>query len=219
MESGVNSAENSVDNGGEMCNYRQDPLEIDEGISNRLESEVEPRTRTLSMQGHLSNSDPNIYHSYKSDFITDNDSVGGQRSFSQSSQSTSTSAGYSLNSNPNSQEVSPVDSCGDPENLANIQDARTEFHMVDESGDSVQHKCNASDSGHMSSPTEAADMEIKQTTVISGAEDWDAECSSCVDKTSQNDVLMTENDEDLRRYFHAEESEASDTGQRSKLHE
>ena len=215
VESGVNSAENSVDNGGEMCNDRQDPLEIDIGISYRLDNEIEPRTRTLSMQG-LSSSDPNIYHTFSSSLVSDNDSMKGQRSFSQSSQSTSTSAGYSLNSNPNSQEVSPMDSSGDPENSANIQDARRDFHVVSECGDSVQNIYNVSDSGHTSSPTEAADMEFKQRTVIQDIEDWDAECSSSGDKTIENDVSVSETDEDLRRYFYAEECQSPDTGQRSK---
>lgn len=215
VESGVNSAENSVDNGGEMCNDRQDPLEIDEGISNRLDSEIEPRTRTLSMQGQLSSSDPNIYQTYDSDLAGDNDSIQGQGSFSQSSQSTSTSAGYSINSRPNSQEVSPMDSCGDPES-AHIQDARTEFHIVGDHGDTFSNTYNMSDSEHMSSPTEGAEMEFKQKTVISGVEDWDAECSSSGDKTLESEeVIVMENDEDLHRYFHTEECETSDTGQRS----
>ena len=217
VESGVNSAENSVDNGGEMCNDRQDPLEIDEGISNRLDSEIEPRTRTLSMQGQLSSSDPNIYQTYDSDLAGDNDSIQGQGSFSQSSQSTSTSAGYSINSRPNSQEVSPMDSCGDPES-AHIQDARTEFHIVGDHGDTFSNTYNMSDSEHMSSPTEGAEMEFKQKTVISGVEDWDAECSSSGDKTLESEeVIVMENDEDLHRYFHTEECETSDTGQRSKF--
>ena len=201
-----------------MCNDRQDPLEIDEGIVSRLDSDIEPRTRTLSMQGQLSSSDPNIYQSYDdSDIAGDNDSIQGQRSYSQSSQSTSTSAGYSVNSRPNSQEVSPMDSCGDPENLTRVQEARTEFHVVGDHGDSLSNKCSVSDSEHTSSPTEAVDMEFKQKTVISGEEDWDAECSSSADKTLENEeVIIMENEDDLRRYFHTEECETSDTGQRSK---
>ena len=216
VESGVNSAENSVDNGGELCNDRQDPLEIDEGISNRIHNEIEPRTRTLSMQG-LSSSDPNIYHTFDSSAVSDNDSMQGQGSFSQSSRSTSTSAGYSLNSNPNSQEVSPIDSCGDPENSATIQDARGDFHVVSDCGDSVQNMYSVSDSGPRSSPTEAADVEFKQRTVINDSEDWDAECSSSGDKTVQNSTSYNEIDEDLRRYFHADRCESPDTGQRSKF--
>lgn len=218
VESGVNSAENSVDNGGDMCNDRQDPLDIDEGISNRIDGEIEPQMRTFGIQGQLSSSDSNIYHTYNSELVGDNDSIQGQRSYSQSSRSTSTSAGYSLNSRPNSQEVSPMDSCGDPDNSANIQDASTEFHVVREHGDCLSNECDASDSEHMSSPTEAADLEFKQSTVISGAEDWDAECSSSENKTIENEVLVTENEEDLQRYFYTEECETSDTGQRSESH-
>ena len=214
VESGVNSAENSVDNGSEMCNDRQDPLELDEGIVSRLDSDIEPRTRTLSMQGQLSSSDPNIYQFHDdSDLAGDNDSIQGQRSYSQSSQSTS----YSVNSRPNSQEVSPIDSCGDPEHTTHILEASTEFHVVGGHGDSLSNKCGASDSEHMSSPTEAADLEFKPKTVISDKEDWDAECSSSADKTLEtDDVIVMENEDDLRRYFHTEECETSDTGQRSK---
>ena len=95
------------------------------------------------MQGQISSSDPNIYQSYDdSDIAGDNDSIQGQGSYSQSSQLTSTSASYSVNSRPNSQEVSPMDSSGDPENSTHVQEARTEFHVVGDHGESLSNKCS-----------------------------------------------------------------------------
>lgn len=113
VESGVNSSANSVDNGSEMCNHQRGPFRSRDDLTDRgsFYRELDIEMRTLNLQSQLSHSDPNLYgssrHSQgvsKGEILNSLQNRGSRsslecqdsRSCSQSTQSTSTSAEFSL---------------------------------------------------------------------------------------------------------------------------
>ncbi|XP_053398003.1 ubiquitin carboxyl-terminal hydrolase 47-like isoform X2 [Mercenaria mercenaria] len=113
VESGVNSSANSVDNGSEMCNHERRTFRSRENLTDRESfcRDLDTEIRTLNLQSQLSQSDPNLYGSSRhSDGVSKGDILNSlhnrgsgsslecqdSRSCSQSTQSTSTSAEFSL---------------------------------------------------------------------------------------------------------------------------
>jgi hypothetical protein len=113
VESGVNSSANSVDNGSDMCNHEQRLFRSRENLASRDSfcQDLDTEMRNLNLQSQLSQSDPNIYGSSKhSEGVSKGEILNSlqnrgsrsslecqdSRSCSQSTQSTSTSAEFSL---------------------------------------------------------------------------------------------------------------------------
>ncbi|KAK3608441.1 hypothetical protein CHS0354_035441 [Potamilus streckersoni] len=213
LESGINSSDNSVGNSNEVCNDGNDSLEVDEGISDksdRSDSDIDFRFRTLSLQRGLSQSDPSVYHSCQQ--AERNSSLSPQGSDertssplaqSMSSQSTSTSAEFSLSANLNS-------------NCDGNFDSPEEFHLLQEGGQDVsEHICGNDSDQHEKtlppSPLQSREMDFKEP--IQCSENWEAETSDLIPqgKDSEGEEVL----EEIKRYFLAEPIETNFLGQRS----
>lgn len=109
----MNSSANSVDNGSDMCNHERRTFRSRENLADRGSfcQDLDTEMRNLNLQSQLSQSDPNIYGSSKhSEGVSKGEILNSlqnrgsrsslecqdSRSCSQSTQSTSTSAEFSL---------------------------------------------------------------------------------------------------------------------------
>jgi len=251
VESGVNSAENSVDNGSESCNqpssFRSSAERLGGSGDFRL-SELDIEMKTLNLQSNLSQSDSNIYQSSRQSGMVSKDEIlqslqkhssrsslecQDSRSGSPSTQSTSTSAEFSLG-NVNSY----CDQIEDSEVTGLIEDtevagAATSKRLYDFSkdndelnkcipieagaGEPVEHLVLQSDSlpmaalpKTMNSPADEDESAFKGgSDFIPCSENWDEPCSnvatgSTVSFDSLSVSSVNEEPEPSRRYFKAE---------------
>ncbi|WAR06828.1 UBP47-like protein [Mya arenaria] len=237
VESGVNSAENSVDNGSESCNQRL------RGAGEFSSADLDIELKTLNLQSNLSQSDPNIYQNSRQSASVSKDEIlqslqkrgsrssldcQDSRSGSQSTQSTSTSAEFSLG-NVNSYCDQTLES---PENINDndIIDADLSGHppydfnkgsdLLNKSlpydvggGDPVEHSVKESETlpsanlpKTMNSPVEELESPLKTN---SGSDNFDEPCSNVLSGNtvyfdSLSDSSLTVEREPVRRFFRAE---------------
>lgn len=250
VESGVNSAENSVDNGSEMCNLPRSSRASSERLTGRSDlsvSDIDIEMRTLNIQSHLSQSDPNIYQSSRQTSVVSKGEIleslqkrdsrsslecQDSRSCSQSTQSTSTSAEFSLgnvNSVCDENLESPenvIDSQIGDQTFTNSVDAADSKDFSDEV-DCTKDKSLENGSGEpgvhveYTSSLPAANLpNLNLTSVASSTESWDEPCSNVASGSFAFDSLSDSRPmvepEVTKRYFKAEYTKSEDGHGRSK---
>lgn len=252
VESGVNSLANSVDNGVETCNHQRGSFGSQENISDRKTfcRDIEIEMRTLNLQSQLSRSDPNLYGSSRqSEGVSRGEILNSlhnrgsrsslecqdSRSCSQSTQSTSTSAEFSIG-NVNSyldnvDEVSPGDKVCDFNATFSEKDGDLDLENGDPctsagSGEPVEHGLSESPikGAHLpktlNSPQNEGDSLLDSDTFVQSS-GWDvAGCSTLTNSStsacygSLSDSRDTvEDSEEEKRFFQAESVEG-ESGQR-----
>lgn len=238
VESGVNSAEDSVDNGSELCNLPLSSRASSERLNGRSDysiSDIDIEMRNLSLQqSHLSQSDPNIYHSStrhsttvsRGEILESLQSRGSRsslecqdsRSCSQSTQSTSTSAEFSLG-NVNSVCDENLES---PENVINSQIGDQVYSNLNNSKEfrDSEFSCEGSLYKGSGEPgVHAEESTVLPSANLPGAlsqstENWDEECNNTASGSCEFDETIPS--PEIRRYFKAEYVKSEESLQRSK---
>ncbi|KAL4232665.1 Ubiquitin carboxyl-terminal hydrolase 47 [Mactra antiquata] len=246
VESGVNSSSNSVDNGNDMCNHRRGALGSQEALTDvkNFCRDLDIEVRSLSLQSQLSHSDPNLYGNNrqsegvsKSVILSSLDNRGSRsslecqdsRSGSQSTQSTSTSAEFSIDNMNSVFDVnteSPEDiltqgekecdlnstfcekgqgQVNDLENSDNLKSSDCESYNNSQCVDNSSIGANVQKT--MNSPEEENGSVFKSSdSSKTGTEKWGVPCTTTTSGMSEWEA------EEEKRYFKAELSETESGG-------
>jgi len=242
QDSAVQSGENSVDNGSELCNLPLSSRASSDHLvghsSDLSSSDIDIEMRTLNLQSPLSQSDPNIYQTSKhsasvskGEILESLQSRGSRsslecqdsRSCSQSTQSTSTSAEFCFG---NVNSVCDENNLESPEHVIDAQIGDQVYTNTENSkelstdADLTQERSVEKGGGEPSVHSEYSDTlppANLPTPSGAGTENWDAECSNKAGSSRAfEDSGPLREPEVTRRYFRAEYIKSEDGLQKSE---